>query len=82
MMDNIYIRTDPAGNIKPDKEKSTEKIDGAVATVMALDRAIRCGNDTSESVYDSRGAAVHLIWFYFFNFKPSLNASPTRSVTL
>ena len=48
MMDNIYIRTDPAGNIKPDKEKSTEKIDGAVATIMALDRAIRCGNDTSE----------------------------------
>ena len=28
MMDNIYIRTDPAGNIKADKEKSTEKIDG------------------------------------------------------
>ena len=55
MMDNIYVRTDPAGNIKPDKEKSTEKIDGAVATIMALDRAIRCGNDTGESVYDSRG---------------------------
>ena len=55
MMDNIYVRTDPAGNIKPDKEKSTEKIDGAVATVMALDRAIRCGNDTTESVYDTRG---------------------------
>ena len=55
MMDNIFIRTDPAGNIKPDKEKSTEKIDGAVATIMALDRAIRCGNDTAESVYDSRG---------------------------
>jgi phage terminase large subunit-like protein len=55
MMDNIFIRTDPAGNIKPDKEKSTEKIDGAVATIMALDRAIRCGNDTSASVYDGRG---------------------------
>lgn len=55
MMDNIYVRTDPAGNIKPDKEKSTEKIDGAVATIMALDRAIRCGNDTGESVYDKRG---------------------------
>lgn len=54
-MDNIFIRTDPAGNIKADKEKSTEKIDGAVATIMALDRAIRCGNDTSASVYDSRG---------------------------
>ena len=52
MMDNIYIRTDPAGNIKADKEKSTEKIDGAIATIMGLDRAIRCGNDTSASVYD------------------------------
>lgn len=57
-MDNIFIRTDPAGNIKADKEKSTEKIDGAVATIMALDRAIRCGNDTSESVYDTRGLLV------------------------
>jgi phage terminase large subunit-like protein len=55
MMDNIFIRTDPAGNIKADKAKSTEKIDGAIATIMGLDRAIRCGNDTSESVYDSRG---------------------------
>jgi hypothetical protein len=25
-------------NIKPDKEKSTEKIDGAVVLIMALDR--------------------------------------------
>lgn len=55
MMDNIYIRTDPAGNIKADKEKSTEKIDGAVATIMGLDRAIRCGNNTGASVCDNRG---------------------------
>ncbi len=55
MMDNIYIRTDPAGNIKADKEKSTEKIDGTVATIMGLDRAIRCGNNTGASVYDGRG---------------------------
>ena len=54
-MDNIFVRTDPAGNIKADKEKSTEKIDGAVATIMALDRAIRCGNDNCASVYDDRG---------------------------
>lgn len=58
MMDNIFIRTDPAGNIKVDKEKSTEKIDGAVATIMALDRAIRCGNDNGASVYDDRGLLV------------------------
>ena len=55
MMDNIYIRADPAGNVKADKEKSTEKIDGAVATIMGLDRAIRCGNNTGASVYDDRG---------------------------
>ena len=54
-MDNIFIRTDPAGNIKCDKEKSTEKIDGAIATIMALDRAIRCGNQNTGSVYDARG---------------------------
>ena len=52
-MDNVYVRTDPAGNIKPDKEKSTEKIDGVVALVMALDRAQCHLNDGS--VYDDRG---------------------------
>ena len=57
MMDNVFVRQDPAGNIKMDKEKSTEKIDGAVATVMALDRAIR--NEGSDgSVYDDRGILV------------------------
>lgn len=57
MMDNVYVRQDPAGNIKMDKEKSTEKIDAAVATVMALDRAIR--NKGSEgSIYDDRGILV------------------------
>ena len=56
MMDNIFIRTDPAGNIKPDKEKSTEKIDGAVATIMALDRSLRSERKTS--VYDDRGILV------------------------
>ena len=55
MVDNIYITQDPAGNIKPNKQKSTEKIDGAVAAIMSLDRAIRCGNDNGASVYDERG---------------------------
>lgn len=57
-MDNIFIKRDPAGNIKPDKEKSTEKIDGTVATIMALDRAIRCGCNSGESVYDERELLV------------------------
>lgn len=57
-MDNIYIKTDPAGNIKPNKEKSAEKIDDTVATIMALDRAIRCGNDNGENVYSERGLLI------------------------
>lgn len=51
MADNLVAAQDPAGNIKPDKAKSTEKIDGMVALIMALDRAIR----NSTSVYDERG---------------------------
>ena len=58
MMDNIFIRRDPAGNIKPDKEKSTEKIDGIVALVMALDRCIRHKDETERSVYDERELLV------------------------
>jgi phage terminase large subunit-like protein len=56
--DNIFIKTDPAGNIKPDKEKSTERIDGAVATIMALDRALRCGQGGGSSIYDGRGLLI------------------------
>lgn len=57
MMDNIFIKQDPAGNIKPDKEKSIEKIDGAVALIMALDRSIR-NQGGSGSVYDERGILI------------------------
>ena len=53
MAQNVVMHQDPAGNIKPDKDKYTEKIDGIVATIMALDRAVRCQDATS--VYDTRG---------------------------
>lgn len=36
MIDNVAIREDPAGNIKPDKKMSSEKIDGVVSTVNAI----------------------------------------------
>lgn len=57
MAQNVVMRNDPAGNIKPDKERSVEKIDGIVALIMGLDRAIRY-NDNSTSVYDSRGLLI------------------------
>ncbi len=65
MMDNIFIRRDPEGNIKRDKEKTTEKIDGAVATDMAFDRAIMCGEGNTESVYDKRGILCCMRLYFF-----------------
>jgi phage terminase large subunit-like protein len=56
MADNLVVTMDAAGNIKPAKDKSTEKIDGMVALIMGLDRAIR--NAPKESVYKRRGILV------------------------
>ena len=39
MASNVAIETDAAGNMKPTKDKSGEKIDGIVAGLMALARA-------------------------------------------
>ena len=54
-MDNAVVQTDAAGNIKLSKAKAVEKIDLAVALVMALDRAVRNENSRKESVYEHRG---------------------------
>ena len=40
MASNLVVTSDPAGNLKPDKSKSTEKIDGLVATIIALARGM------------------------------------------
>lgn len=53
MASNVAVRQDPAGNLKPDKAKSSEKIDGMVSLIMALGRAM-VQTETS-SVYDARG---------------------------
>ncbi len=53
MADNVAVKQDPAGNLKPDKAESQGKIDGIVALVMALDRAMR--HEETRSVYEDRG---------------------------
>ena len=53
MCGNVVIEQDPAGNIKPTKAKSADKIDGVVAAIMALDRCVR--QEKTGSVYDERG---------------------------
>ena len=55
MADNLVARRDAAGNIKPDKQRSREKIDGMVALIMALDRLERHRGEERESVYQQRG---------------------------
>lgn len=55
--DNVIAVKDPAGNIKPDKAKSKEKIDGIVALIMGLDRGLRNQGEAG-SVYEGRGLVM------------------------
>jgi len=50
----MSVKQDAAGNFKPDKEKSTEKIDGIVALIMAIGRSM-VRKEGSGNVYDERG---------------------------
>jgi len=53
-MGNVIVDQDAAGNIKPNKKKSTEKIDGVVTLIMGLARAT-LGGGADASVYEERG---------------------------
>jgi phage terminase large subunit-like protein len=53
MASNVAVRQDPAGNLKIDKAKSTERVDGMVALAMAVGRAMV--RQDGRSVYDERG---------------------------
>lgn len=51
---NAAVKTDEAGNIKPDKAKASDKIDGVVAAVMGLSRAIHA-EPKRKNPYRERG---------------------------
>jgi len=53
--DNMVTVEDAAGNIKPDKAKSTERIDPIVAAIIALSSYIVNANKHRPSVYLERG---------------------------
>ena len=53
MADNLVVREDASGGMRPDKNKSTEKIDGIVASIMALDLATRAVEE-KPSIYEER----------------------------
>jgi hypothetical protein len=55
MAANVAVAQDPAGNLRPAKDKSTERIDGIVALIMAIGRAMLPGEQPVRSVYEDRG---------------------------
>lgn len=54
MASNVAARHDPADNIKPDKAASADRIDGIVALIMAISRAM-IEPIKKPSVYEKRG---------------------------
>lgn len=52
MMGNVFIKKDPSGNIKPDKEKSGDKIDGVVSLIMSLGQITVDQSEKDEKIPD------------------------------
>jgi phage terminase large subunit-like protein len=57
-MSNVVVRPDANDNIFPRKNRGDQKIDPAVALIMALSLALREESTQAESVYETRGARV------------------------
>jgi phage terminase large subunit-like protein len=57
MVDNLAVATDPSGNVRPDRSNAGDKIDGVVAAIMALDRAIN-REPIRVSAYETSGLEV------------------------
>lgn len=55
MLASTVVKSDPAGNIKPDKERSTQKIDGIVASIMALGEWMTAQAADERNPYENRG---------------------------
>jgi len=53
MNDNLVYSQDPAGNIKPNKVKSADKIDGMVSLIMCIGRWIFHQPQTTTSMYET-----------------------------
>lgn len=59
MVSSTSVKEDAAGNkrpVKPERNKSSKRIDGVVAAIMAIDRWSR--NEVRDSVYEERGLSA------------------------
>jgi phage terminase large subunit-like protein len=57
MAKNVVADIDANKNVKPNKKKSRESIDGIVASIMAI-RGAMSNEDSGKSVYENRGVYV------------------------
>lgn len=55
MASNVAVERDAAGNMKPSKATSTEKIDGIVSAIMAVGRMAAAAGESGKSAYETRG---------------------------
>ena len=53
MASHVAVETAAAGNLKPSKKKSTDRIDGIVAGIMALGRTL-LEPQHSPSIYETQ----------------------------
>jgi phage terminase large subunit-like protein len=49
---NVAVASDPAGNVKPDRARSKDKIDGVLGLIMAV--GVASATPTTTSVYERR----------------------------
>ena len=57
MIGNLTGKQDEAGNWKPDKKRAADKIDGAVAGIMGLGRAVEASRGPQRSYYEDHPEA-------------------------
>lgn len=57
MVDNLAVARDPSGNVKPDKAKAADKIDGVAALVTALAESMKA-EPVRESAYANHDLRV------------------------
>ena len=90
MLASTVVKTDPAGNIKPDKEKSVQKIDGIVAGIMAELGAIPALSPAARKLLSAEGFLSYFLELRqlfptyeqaYKNSKPSTSASPESGCT-
>lgn len=58
MAANVAVKEDASGNVKPDKARSSDKIDGIVASIMGIGRALQLSNNEASWNFEPGSLAL------------------------